>query len=116
MSRLSDNINARRQELGLTYEQVWDALFKYEWPEGVKPPSVTVVGHWFNGRRRPRKMEHLRGLCDVLGMTLDQAAGGPTEEAQTDEEAALLSAFRAAAGADREYLLATAAMMAKRPK
>lgn len=116
MSRLSENINARRLELGLTYEQVWEALLKYEWPEGIKPPSGTVVGHWFNGRRRPRKMEHLKGLCDVLGMTLDQAAGGPSEEAQTDEEAALLQAFRAAGGADREYLLATAAVMANRPK
>lgn len=61
-------------------------------------------------------MEHLRGLCDVLGLTLDQAAGGRSEEAQTDEEQAMLQAFRAATGADREYLLATAAVMAKRPK
>lgn len=116
MSQLSDNLNARRLELGLTYEQVWEALLKYPWPAGVKKPSLAVVGHWFNGGRRPRKMEHLRGLCNVLGLTLDQAAGGQSEEARTDEEQAMLQAFRASSGADREYLLATAAVMAKRPK
>ena len=116
MSQLSDNINARRLELGLTYEQVWEQLLSYQWPTGVKPPSLPVVGHWFNGGRRPRKMEHLRGLCDVLGLTLDQAAGGASDEAQTDEEQAILRAFRSVTEADREYLLATAAVMAKRPK
>lgn len=116
MSLLSANINARRQELGLTYEQVWELLLAYPWPEGVKSPSLSVVGHWFNGERRPRKMEHLRGLCDVLGMTIDQAAGGSNEEARTDEEQAWLRAFREVERADREYLLATAAVMAKRPK
>ena len=116
MSQLSRNINARRLELGLTYEQVYDALLKHPWPEGIDPPSLAVVGHWFNGRRRPRKMEHLVGLCEVLEMSLDEAAGKETTEARTDEEQSLLEAFRALnAGVDREYLLATALQMGKRP-
>ena len=117
VSQLSTNINARRLELGLTYEQVYDALLRYPWPAGIKPPSLAVVGHWFNGGRRPRKMEHLVGLCEVLGLTLDEAAGRPTTEASTDEEQALLEAFRRlTGGADREYLLGMALQMGKRPK
>ena len=49
MSRLSDNLNGRRLELELTYEKVWEKLQDYPWPPGIKPPSLAVVGHWFNG-------------------------------------------------------------------
>lgn len=116
MSQLSDNINARRLELGLTYEKVWEALLRYPWPDGIKPPSLAVVGHWFNGGRRPRKMEHLRGLCEVLGMTLDEAAGNATTEARTDEEQAWLEVLRQIkSGADRDYLIALGAQLAKKP-
>ena len=62
-------------------------------------------------------MEHLVGLCSVLGMSLDEAAGKATSEAATDEEQIWLEALRAiGAGTDREYLLATALQMGKRPK
>ena len=117
MSQLSTNINARRQELGLTYEQVWEALLKYPWPDGIKPPSLAVVGHWFNGGRRPREMAHLKGLCEVLGMTLDEAARGPSDEARTDEEQAWLRLFRELkSGEDREYLIGLGTQLANRPK
>lgn len=117
MSRLSDNLNSKRQALDLTYEQVWERLQAYPWPAGIKPPSLAVVGHWFNGGRRPRKMEHLLAVCAVLGMTLDEAAGNATVEARTDEEQVWLEALRALpSGGDREYLLGLAATMASRPK
>lgn len=116
MSQLSERINARRLELGLTYEEVYESLLVYPWPSGIKPPSLAVVGHWFNGGRRPRKMEHLVGLCEVLGLSLDAAAGKPALEARTDEEQALLDAFRKLnVGTDREYLLGMALQLSKRP-
>lgn len=117
MSRLSENLNARRIELDLTYESVWEALQDYPWPPGIKPPSLSVVGHWFNGGRRPRKMEHLKGLCDVLGISIDAAAGAASKEARTDEEQVLLDAFRQMeSGQDREMLLANALHLARRNK
>lgn len=62
-------------------------------------------------------MEHLVGLCHVLGMSLDEAAGKASSEAATDEEHVWLDALRAVGdGVDREYLLATAVQMGKRPK
>jgi len=62
-------------------------------------------------------MEHLQGLCEVLGLTIDEAAKGATKEARTDEEQAWLDAMRAVpAGVDREYLLGLAAQMASRPR
>ena len=107
MSRLSDNLNARRVQLGLTYEQVYNALQEYAWPEGVKPPSLAVVGHWFNGERRPRKVEHLMGLADVLNMTLDQAVKGAETHANTAMEHAVLSGLRDLSDADAQWVLAS---------
>lgn len=114
MTRLNDNLNARRLELGLTYEQVHELLARYPWPVGVKPPSLAVVGHWFNGTRRPRNMEHLRGLCDVLEMTLDEAIKGAPNEAATGLEQALLDAVRDMEGADAEMILANAQRLRRR--
>ena len=112
MSQLSSNLNSRRLALNLTYEQVWDQLQAYPWSEGIKPPSLAVVGHWFNGERKPREMEHLQGLCKVLGVTIDQAASGAPAEALTATEQAVLETMRRLTPESAEFLLATALHMA----
>lgn len=114
VSRLSENLNARRLALGLTYEQVWEALQTWDWPEGVKPPSLSVVGHWFNGERRPRKLEHLQGLAAVLRMTLDEAASGAEVNANTAMEHAVLSGLRELSDADAQVVLAVIEQLKKR--
>ena len=110
MMRLDEILNARRTQLGWTYEEVHARLESYAWPPGVQPPSLPVVGHWFNGRRRPRKMEHLRALCDVLDLSLDEAIGGTAEPA-TAVEQQMLQAMRELDPAAVELLLAMAAKL-----
>lgn len=56
-------------------------------------------------------MVHLRGLCDVLDMTLDDAVKGAAEQAATGVEQALLEAVRKLPDADAEMLLAMAKRM-----
>ena len=97
----------------MTYEQVFERLERYSWPAGVNPPSLAVVGHWFNGTRRPRNMQHLRGLCDVLDLTLDEAVKGSPQEAKTGTEQAMLEAMRRLGDEDAEMLLAMARRMVK---
>lgn len=114
MSRLSENLNKRRLALGLTYEQVWEELQARDWPEGVKPPSLPVVGHWFNGERRPRKVEHLQGLAAVLNMTLDEAVSGAEVNANTAMEHAVLSGLRELSDADAQVVLAVIEQLRRR--
>lgn len=104
--RLHETLTARRLEKGWTYEQVHERLERYPWSPGVKPPSLPVVGHWFNGTRRPRKMEHLRGLCDVLDLSLDEAIKGAPAEAKTGMEQAMLDALRDVPDDSQELALA----------
>lgn len=56
-------------------------------------------------------MVHLRGLCDVLEMTLDDAVKGAAAQAATGVEQALLEAIRKMPDADAEMLLAMARRM-----
>lgn len=56
-------------------------------------------------------MEHLRGLCDVLEMTVDEAVKGAPHEAATGIEQAILAAVRDMGDADAEILLAMARRM-----
>jgi transcriptional regulator with XRE-family HTH domain len=106
MMRLHETLNARRIELGLTYEQVQERLDRYPWPAGIAPPKLPTVGHWFNGTRRPRNMQHLRGLCDVLDLSIDEAVKGAPNEAQTGVEQRMLDLLRSISDADGEMLLA----------
>lgn len=105
MTRLHTILNAKRLELGWTYEDVHAKLEAYAWPDGVKAPSLSVVGHWLNGTRRPRDMEHLKALCLVLDVSLDAAVMGEPTEAKTAEEQVLLDQFRTMDVADRQVLL-----------
>ena len=56
-------------------------------------------------------MNHLRGLCDVLDLTLDEAVKGAPAEAKTGTEQRMLEAMRSMSDADVEMLLAMAARM-----
>src|SRR3546814_20577758 len=58
MSRLSDNLTARRKQLGLTVPQVHAALQLM----GVDVAKPTVYG-WFNGNRGFQNMDHLEAVC-----------------------------------------------------
>ena len=57
-------------------------------------------------------MQHLKALCDVLGITLDEAVRGAPEEAATGVEQAMLDALRRMSPAKAESLLAVAKGMA----
>lgn len=59
-------------------------------------------------------MDHLRGLCDILDMSLDEAVKGAPAEAQTGAEQRMLDAMRTLGDADIEMLLAVAARMEKK--
>ena len=61
-------------------------------------------------------MEHLRGLCAVLEMTIDEAAGAGSVETRTDEEQVLMNAARSMSDVDRGFLLATAVHLAQKAK
>lgn len=92
----------------MTYADVHELLARRNWSAGVQAPSLAVVGHWFNGRRRPRSMEHLRGLLDVLDLSLDEAIRGAPMEAVTAAENAMLQRMRAMSDEDVVLLLAMA--------
>ena len=51
-------------------------------------------------------MEHLKAICAVLNVSLDEAIKGEPAEAKTAEEQAMLDAFRAATDQGRQVLLA----------
>lgn len=105
MRPLHETLNARRKLRGLTYEQVHEALSHKRWHK-AQAPSLPTVGHWFNGTRKPRHMEHLRALCDVLDLSLDEVYGMKAGEAKTETEMALLSAAREADDEDVQLALA----------
>jgi hypothetical protein len=108
---LHQTINARRVEMGLTVEQVYDRIRRYRWLPGVRPPALPTVGHWFNGTRRPRNMEHLKALCQALDLTVDEAIGSDTMEAQTALEQRMLAVLRDLEPAQAEALLITGEAM-----
>lgn len=51
-------------------------------------------------------MEHLRGLCDVLDLSLDEAIKGAPAEAKTGMEQAVLDALRDVPDDSQELALA----------
>jgi transcriptional regulator with XRE-family HTH domain len=110
MATFNTNINARRLALGLTYEDVWSRMSDRKYSEGVDPPSISAVGNWFNGQRRPRHMEHLLALCDVLQISIEDAAGSDGLPV-TDTQAALLQAVHGLSDAQIQALLALAHTM-----
>lgn len=110
MATFNDNINARRLALGLTYEDVHARLSERTYSVGVKPPSLSAVGNWFNGIRRPRNMEHLRALCDVLQMSFEDAAADDLSPV-TVTEAEIVKAVRRLTDVQAQAVLAIAVTM-----
>lgn len=106
----ASNINTRRLQLDMTYEDVYARLSERAWSERVKPPSLSAVGNWFNGHRRPRHMEHLRALCEVLQMSVDDALEGEAQPV-TAIESELLAAARELSDVQQQALLALAHAM-----
>lgn len=82
-------IDAQRETLGLSVADVHRAIQRV----GVRVGYGTVA-HWFTGERRPRDMKHLRALCKVLRISVDEATGGEPNVAATGEEAVWLESFR----------------------
>lgn len=111
MNSFQQNINAQRLALGLTYEDVFARMSDRKYSAGVKAPSLSAVGNWFNGQRRPRNMEHLRALCDVLQISFEDAAGDDDIAPVTTTEAELLKAVRNLSDTKAQALLAIAHAM-----
>jgi transcriptional regulator with XRE-family HTH domain len=75
MSKISENLTARRDALGMTNEDVVAELAK----RGIDRAYSTVTS-WFNGTRGSRwNMEELKALLDVLQTDLDTITQGEVE-------------------------------------
>lgn len=111
---LSEQYDARRKALGWTLEDLHERLERYPWPTGVAAPSLSTVGHWCNGTRRPRDMRYTRALCDVLGIDLDEATGGKPREPKTAFGQALLAVAEQLEPEDAEIVLLTAQHLLQR--
>lgn len=110
MSTFHDRINARREALQLTYESVHHRLLEWDWPDGSAAPALPTVGHWFNGTRRPRDMEHLKALCAVLDMQIDAAVKG-VAVATSRVEATMVAMLRDLPDNDQELALTLVAAL-----
>jgi transcriptional regulator with XRE-family HTH domain len=109
MSTLSKNLQARRDQLDLTVP----AIAKEMQRMGHVVAESTVYA-WFNGGRKPRTMEQLRALCEILQTTISEMAGEDPDFAQNAFESTLLSESRELDTGQREAILAL--MRAMRPK
>ena len=94
-----------------TNEELHERLLAYNWPDGVKPPAQATVGHWCNGTRRPRKVEHLAAMCHVLGLSLDEMTVQFEDEAKTAIEQQVIRSLRQLDSRQQEYVLATIEML-----
>lgn len=75
MSKVSDNLTARRDKLGLKVDEVVAELSK----RGIDRAYSTVAG-WFNGSRGSRwDMDELKALLDVLQTDLESITEGQVE-------------------------------------
>lgn len=89
MRQLHEIIEAQRVAKGLSVATIHRELGI----AGIRVGYGTVA-HWFTGERRPRDMQHLRELCRILGISIDQATGGDPMTPATGEEAVWLDSFR----------------------
>lgn len=107
MRQFHEIIDKRRQALGLTVEDVFERLERYPWPVGTKAPALASLGHWFNGtRKRPRDMNHVKAICDVLDLEIGEAFGAESLSAETDMEQVILRKVRNLSAEDQELALA----------
>lgn len=75
MSQFSNNITARREQLGLTVPQVHQEMNRRGFPV-----AFSTVAGWFNGSRGERwKVDELRALLDILQTELATISAGEIE-------------------------------------
>lgn len=101
MSKISDNLTARRRELQLSIPEVHVALGRLGYDV-----AYSTVAAWFNGNRSVRKMEHLKALCTVLQTDLNTLAGDEIEIADGQIEATIVRELRGVSPQQREAVLA----------
>lgn len=101
MSILSQNLTTKREQLGLTVGAVVKELQR----RGLVVGESTAYA-WFNGGRKPRDMEHLKALCEVLQTSISEMAGEDPDFAQNAFESTLLSESRSLGDEQKEALLA----------
>lgn len=101
MTRLSDNLTARRKALHMSVPKVHAALNR----AGFDVASTTVYG-WFNGSRGIRNMEHLKALCEILKTDLNSIADDETEIVEGKVEVAIVRELNDLHPQQRETILA----------
>lgn len=101
MSILSDNLSRQLASLKLGVPEVVAELNR----RGHEVAYSTVAA-LFNGSRKPRKMEHLKALCEVLQTSISAMAGEDPDFAQDGFEKVLLAVARGLQTEQREAVLA----------
>lgn len=110
MRQLNEKLDDLRRGKGYTYEDVHARLEE----RGIHV-TPAAVGHWFNGKRKPRSMKNLIALCEVLDTTLANILDDEIEIADNAAEKMILKKFRAMSQDQRSALLALAATIAPAP-
>lgn len=102
MSKISDNLTARRDRLGMTVDDVVASLGT----RGIVRAYSTVAG-WFNGSRGSRwDMEELKALLDVLQTDLDSMTKGEVELVEEKVPAATAREMRGLSDEQQQLVLA----------
>lgn len=102
VSKLTDNLDARRVHLGLEVKDVAAELNR----RGVSAAYTTVAG-WFNGSRGERwKVDELRALLDVLQTDLNTITAGDVAMIEGPVRVAIARATADLSPQQQEILLA----------
>lgn len=111
MSKISDNLTARRDKLGMTVDEVVAALSA----RGITRAYSTVAG-WFNGSRGSRwDMDELKALLDVLQTDLDAMTNGEVELVEEKVPAATAREMRGLSEEQQQVVLAMVRAMKTKP-
>jgi hypothetical protein len=102
VSKFTDNLNARREALGLDVKEVAAELNR----RGVHAAYPTVAG-WFNGSRGERwKVDELRALLDVLQTDLKAITEGDVAMVEGPMRVAIAQETAALTDQQQELVLA----------
>lgn len=111
MSKISENLTARRDALGLSNEDVVAGLAS----RGIDRAYSTVTS-WFNGTRGSRwNMEELKALLDILQTTLDEITEGEVELIEDKLPAATAREMQGLSEEQQQAVLAIVRSMKGRP-
>jgi len=102
MSKLSKNLAARREAIGLSVPQVHHELNLM----GFNVAFSTVAG-WFNGNRGVRKIEHLKALCKILKTDLNALTKDDMEDADSPINICIVREIAGLTPTQKEAVLAT---------